>query len=270
MWPSPSKRTDAPSIVRIRKGWRHYGNLVAHFGIIFLLAGTRDFHVAQGVRGERIKLLHNGVDLQHFRPRAATGWLHGELSLPPDARLAGTIGQLVMRKGHDVLAAAALQLADVPDLYFVIVGERYSGKTEAAEYLERLMATCADPRLSGRVRFLGSRDDVADLLPELTLLVHPARQEPLGRVLLEGAASGVPVVATDVGGTREIFPDADSACLVPPGDATALAAEIRSLLADEPRRAAMSTAARRRADAAFDIRLAAAGLARHYREVLSA
>ena len=61
--------------------------------------------------------------------------------------------------------------------------------------------------------------------------MHPARQEPLGRVLLEAAAAGVAVVATDVGGTREIFPpEADAARLVPPDDADALAAAMLELL----------------------------------------
>ena len=69
------------------------------------------------------------------------------------------------------------------------------------------------------------------LLNELTLLGHAARQEPLGRVLLEAAAAGVAVVATDVGGTREIFPtEADAARLVPPDDAATLAAAMLELL----------------------------------------
>ena len=64
----------------------------------------------------------------------------------------------------------------------------------------------SQPPLAGRVHFLGNRHDVAQLLSECTALVHAARQEPLGRVLLEAAACGTAVVATDVGGTREIFP----------------------------------------------------------------
>ena len=68
--------------------------------------------------------------------------------------------------------------------------------------------------------------------------MHPARQEPLGRVLLEAAAAGVAVVATDVGGTPEIFPpDSESARLVPPDDAAALAAAMLELLDDEALRA---------------------------------
>jgi len=99
-------------------------------------------------------------------------------------------------------------------------------------------------------------------------LVHPARQEPLGRVLLEAAASGLPVVATAVGGTAEIFPPGShSAVLVPPDDPAGLAGAVLDLLADAPRRAALGAAARRRALAAFDAAGAAQRLAEHYRDI---
>jgi len=114
------------------------------------------------------------------------------------------------------------------------------------------------------------RDDVDRLLEELTLLVHPARQEPLGRVLLEAAACGVAVVATDVGGTREIFPEgAGAARLVPPDDPAAMAAAMEEVLRDAQLRSLMGAAARRRAEEACAIRQSVSGLVRHYRAVLS-
>jgi glycosyltransferase involved in cell wall biosynthesis len=124
--------------------------------------------------------------------------------------------------------------------------------------------------LRGHVHFLGVRGDVERLLNEFTLLAHPARQEPLGRVLLEAAAAGVPVVATDVGGTREIFPpEAASACLVSTDDSGALAAAIGGLLMDDDRRAAMGHVARLRAEQAFDANRAAETLACHYGELIA-
>jgi glycosyltransferase involved in cell wall biosynthesis len=85
-------------------------------------------------------------------------------------------------------------------------------------------------------------------------------------VLLEAAASGVPVVATAVGGTCEIFPPA-TARLVPPDDPGALAAAIDELLGDAALRAALAAAARRRVEAVFDIRKTAAALVAHYEAV---
>jgi glycosyltransferase involved in cell wall biosynthesis len=108
------------------------------------------------------------------------------------------------------------------------------------------------------------------VLKELTLLVHPARQEPLGRVLLEAAATGLPIVATDVGGTQEIFPlGTNSARLIEPDDAVSLADAVIELLSDERERAKMGAAARDRAEAAFGLERATRGLIEQYRQVLA-
>jgi glycosyltransferase involved in cell wall biosynthesis len=231
---------------------------------------TRVFHVEQGIDAAKCVVVYNGVDLDEFRPQAATGYLHRELGLVPAARLVATIGQVGMRKGTDVALAAATQwAAELPDVHWLVVGERTSKKGEAHELERRLHATSAEPPLAGRVHFLGTRDDVSRLLPECALLVHAARQEPLGRVLLEAAACGLAVVATDVGGTREIFPtEADGALLVPQDHPTALAAAVQAVLCDPARRRALGEAGRRRIEAAFNIHLAAARLIDLYRSVL--
>jgi glycosyltransferase involved in cell wall biosynthesis len=99
-------------------------------------------------------------------------------------------------------------------------------------------------------------------------VAHTARQEPLGRVLLESAASAKAVVATDVGGTREIFPPTiEAAHLVPPDNADTLAAAIVDLLGDRPRRTRLGNAARRRAEEVFPVSRAIARLIEHYRAV---
>jgi len=209
-------------------------------------------------------VLYNGVDLREFRPRPPTGYLHRQLGLSSDALLVGAIGQIGLRKGQDVLLRAAemLPLA-LPEVHYLIVGQRSSNKAESRQF-EASLHAAAKGALAGRVHFLGVRDDVDRLLNELTLLVHPARQEPLGRVLLEAAASGVAVVATDVGGTPEIFPSGATARLVPPDDPTALAAAMRELLLDNSLRQQLGHAARQRAEAAFSADRAAAEIAAHY------
>jgi glycosyltransferase involved in cell wall biosynthesis len=118
---------------------------------------------------------------------------------------------------------------------------------------------------------LGTCADVAPVLRECELLVHAARQEPLGRVLLEAAACGLAIVATNVGGTREIFPaEADAAILVPPDQRTALAEAVAGLFGDDERRRKLGSSARRRIEQAFDIRDAAARLIQRYQAVLTA
>ena len=172
-----------------------------------------------------------------------------------------------MRKGWDVLLDAARDvLAHVDVAAFVLVGACYSDKAETRRIEQQLVeATRVFPR---RVIWLGERNDVAKIMPELTMLAHAARQEPLGRVLLEAAASGLAIVTTDTGGTREIFPpEANAAQLVAPNDPVALAETIVALLAGDDERRRLGEAARRRAVEAFDARTTAAELLRHYREV---
>lgn len=247
-------------------------DLNRHTRLLAVSEATREAHRAQGVAAEKMYVLYNGVDLERFHPAQRSGWLHAELGLDPRRdRLVGTIGQLVLRKGQDVLAQAAAALARrFPHAHCVLVGSRYSEKDEARRYEAGLREAFAAAGLARQAHFLGTRGDVARLLIELDVLAHPARQEPLGRVLLEAAASGVAVVASDVGGTREVFPEGcGAAVLVRADDAAALALAVGELLDNPARCQQMGAAARRRAEEAFGAKAAAAGLARHWAEVLA-
>jgi glycosyltransferase involved in cell wall biosynthesis len=238
---------------------------------------TREFHVRAGVDAAITHVLHNGVCLREFRPRPNTGWLHDELGLPRHARLVATIGQIGVRKGLDLLLRAAQTVVTAcTDVFFLIFGERQSGKTEAIAFERQLRRTAAAGPLAGRVLFLGRRDNVAAIFNELTLLVHPARQEPFGRVLLEAAGSAVGVVATDVGGTREVF-GADrspaiarqhGAILVPPEDDSALAKAVLQILQSPDSAAHLGAAARRWAERSLDVRGTVRQLLAHYDAVL--
>jgi len=259
-----------PSLVHLRDivtlSAQAAADLNCHARLLAVSHATRDFHVAGGLDAERIHVLYNGVDLEQFRPRPPTGYLHRELGIPDGSPLIGVIGQLALRKGQDVLLRVAGLLAErLPNVHYLIVGTRHSNKDESRRFEDGLRAAALGSP-AGRVHFLGVRGDVERLLNELALLVHPARQEPLGRVLLEAAAAGAAVVATDVGGTREIFPThCDAARLVPPDDADALAAAILELLGSDSLRRRLAAAARRRAEEQFDVRAAVGGLLEHYR-----
>lgn len=237
--------------------------------LIAVSDATREFHLAQGLDADRVVVVRNGLDLERFQPRPATGWLHDELKLPRSVKLLATIGQIGLRKGQDVLAAAApVIVRKHSDVHFVLVGERTSTKSESIVFERAIIDRFAEQGLAGRLHRLGSRDDVPSLLTEITLLVHPAHQEPFGRVLLEAAACGVPVVATNVGGTSEIVVDGETGRLVPPRDPHALALAVNELLADETARHRTSLAARSRAVREFDISRAAQLLADQWQNVL--
>lgn len=250
----------------IRLSSQAIADLNRHSRLLAVSQATRDFHIAVGLQAEKTYVVYNGVDLEEFRPRRPTGYLHREFGLPPDAQLIGSIGQIGLRKGQDVLLRAAADVAQQrPNVHYLLVGARHSGKEESRQFEHDLHAV-----LPSRVHFLGVRNDVAQLYGELTLLVHAARQEPLGRVLLEAAASGAAIIATRVGGTAEIFPDdGQAARLIPPDDPKSLGDAILELTADQALRHRLGEAARRRAEQQFDIRTAAGNLVRHYRELYS-
>ena len=221
--------------------------------LIAVSEATSAFHISQGLQPERVTVCYNGVDTDRFFPRPATGFLKRELGLEHDTRLCLTIGQIGLRKGQDILAKAATILAEQGDrnTHFLLVGERYSQKQESIDFDGALTAAFEKPALQGRLHRLGYREDIDLLMNEADLLIHPAKQEPLGRVLLEAIASGLPIVTTDVGGTSEIVQHEVSALLVPANDSIALAAAIKRALSDGNFNQTMAHAARQRALASF-------------------
>lgn len=230
---------------------------------------TKRFHVAQGLDVARTYTVYNGVDSEQFVPRPRTFQLHRELGLPEDCPLVTTIGQIGLRKGQDVLAEAAPRILErVNNVHFVIVGERNSEKKESVEYEQQLGEAFARAGISNHLHRLGYRNDVAAILTETAILVHPAKQEPLGRVLLEAAAAGTAIVATAVGGTEEILTDGVSARLVPPADAAALAAGVVELALDPRQRQRFADRARRYVVSDFSADQAAQNLCQHWRDLL--
>ena len=238
--------------------------------LLAVSAATRAYHVRQGVDPYRCQVAYNGVDLETFRPSRSSSPIRRELNLPSSARLIVAIGQLGLRKGLDVaIEAAGIVNSRVDDVHWLIVGEQTSHKREADQFVARLHALADAPACDGRVHFVGARDDVPALLSAADLLVHAARQEPLGRVLLEAGASGLPIVATDVGGTREIFPQPTQATLIPSEDVAALTSAVLTLLANPARCSALASAARQRIVTTFSARDATARLAAHYDAVVA-
>ena len=238
--------------------------------LIFVSAATRDFYLSRGIAAAKGCVVFNGVDLEKFQPRQPTGYLHRELCLPAQSLLLLAIGQIGMRKGLDVLLDA-FERVRLPQVHLMIVGKRYSEKDEAIEYEQTLLARADSPELQGNVHFLGRRDDVHLLMNEATLLVHAAREEPLGRVLLEACASGLPVIATDVGGTAEIFPAGkDGAVLVPKDNAELMSQAMLELTLDEPRLRVLAQNARTRATECFDAGKNSIRLAQIYENMLKA
>jgi len=209
------------------------------------------------------------VDASRFVHNAADPSLRDELQLPSDAYLVATIGQICLRKAQDMFAkAAALVGPRVPKAHFLLIGERYSEKTESALYDEGLNFEFAMAGLKHRFHRLGYRSDIERLLPQLDLVVHCARQEPFGRVLLEAAAAGAPIITTRVGGTEEMLVDGESAVLVSPDEPQQLADEIVRLSNDITGCQQLGAAARAQVVSRFSLEQSARGLAEVWRHAL--
>ena len=196
---------------------------------------AKRFFTEAGIPDSKINVVHNGVNQKRFCHREPTGVIHRELGLPNDARFLLSVGQLGMRKGVDDSLEVFSRIArEFPHLHMLVVGERHSEKAEAVEYENRLHSIANRKELLGRVHFLGRRNDIPRLMNESEILLHLAHQEPLGRVLLEAAASECCVLATNVGGTTEIFPLLEYAqILVSDSSPKCAAIALRDLLRDD-------------------------------------
>lgn len=199
-----------------------------------------------GIDPQRISVIRSAVDLEAFAASAERARLEEEFGIGAAATAVAAVGQLIPRKGHRyLLDAAAVLLPDLPDLKVVIFG-RGDGKDGLVEQAERL-------GLGPAVQFAGYRQDLDEYLAAFDLCVHPALREGLGVAMLKAAAAGLPVVAFDVAGSREVVKKGETGILVAPKDVAALAKAIRRLAGDESLRHRLGEAARRRMQDKFSI-----------------
>lgn len=187
------------------------------------------------------------TDRVHYLPNFAPdfkkdlpGALPAMLPTPPGAPVLLALGRLHRNKAFDVLIRA---LPLLPGVHAVIAGE--GPERPALEALARRL------EVTGRVHLLGWRTDQASLLAAASMLICPSRHEPLGNVIIEAFAAGVPVIAADASGPVELITPGRDGLLVPKEDAGALAGQIRVLLEDPHLAQGLGTAGRARYEATF-------------------
>jgi glycosyltransferase involved in cell wall biosynthesis len=236
-----------------------------------LVQNPEDFRVLArlGVPRDKLVLLGNGVDLQRFRPAAheqLRRQARAALGVDVDAVVVGTVARLVWQKGfHELFAAAERLRKTHPDVIFVVVGGTDADKADAISS-DQLAA--AGRR--GHIVFAGNRDDMEHVYPGFDLFVLPSHREGFPRSAMEAAASGLPVIATDIRGCRQVVSHRQSGLLVPLHDPVRLAAAIEELVRDPVLRRQMGAAGRRKAEAEFDDRHVVATSLRAYERVLAA
>ncbi|MGP4725507.1 glycosyltransferase family 4 protein [Agrobacterium deltaense] len=182
--------------------------------------------IEAGGEADKVRIVYNGFDPAKARLHepGVTARLRAELGLGPQP-LVGLFGRLSEWKGQHVFLDA---IAAMEGVQAVIVGGALFGQ-EAYEARVRKQASRLG--LEGRVRFLGFRPDVPELMAAMDVVAHTSIvAEPFGRVVVEAMMCGRPVVATRGGGVTEIIRDGETGLLVPPGDASALASAIGCVL----------------------------------------
>jgi len=199
------------------------------------VAGQFSRYVSRSVP---INVVYNIVDLDRFRPENQGP---ADLDKTPNEIWYGIIGAVTPLKGHDIfLSAAEKVLHRLPNAVFVIVGENHYRTEANLNYQQSLEHKVETSSLRGRVKFLGFRNDVPEILSLLDVLVQPNRgPEGLGRSVLEALASAVPVVAVDQWGPAELIRDGQTGLLFPPLDIEKLAAHMVTLGNDRSLRKTM-------------------------------
>jgi sugar transferase (PEP-CTERM/EpsH1 system associated) len=198
-----------------------------------------------GFPADGIRTIRNGVDLSRFQQRSQSD-ARQLLGLDPTEFVVGTVGRLVPVKNQAMLldAAAALQRRNVR-VTTVIVGD--------GPLTQELQSRAAALGIAPSVRLLGERPDVERVLGAFDVFALTSVSEGLSNTIQEAMASGLPVVATRVGGADELVDHDRTGVLVPSNDPIALANALESLLVAPERRLTMARAARTRAQSEFSL-----------------
>ena len=217
--------------------------------VIAVSRATREFHCRYNLcSSQNITVIPCFVDSQRFSKAASESrrLTRQEYGIEWDQPLIGVVGHVCKRKGliHLVKALPAIQAA-VPQVRVLIVG------TEERSYGDAVRDCARELGVSRTLIWAGHRIDVERVLSALDLFVLPSLEEQIPLAILEAMASGLPVVATTVGGIPECVRDGVEGWLVPPAAPRPLASAVVRLLQDESMRLRMGQAGQRRAREEF-------------------
>ncbi len=187
----------------------------------------KDYIELSIIQPERIDIIHSGVDIDRYlATQVNIENKKRSIGLNSKSLIVGTVGWLLPIKGPMHLLNAMIKIwQSLSDVQLVYVGK---GDQE-----EALKQQAMKMGVSDKVKYLGWRDDVHELMPLFDLFALPSMNEGMGRVLVEAMAAGKAVVASNVGGIPDLVHHGQNGFLVEPGDVAGLSAAIEKLLADQ-------------------------------------
>jgi glycosyltransferase involved in cell wall biosynthesis len=205
-----------------RWAWRAVSTACKHvtfFGVSD--AASRAWIRYSGCAPDRIITVHNAINQRFFAECASrVGMLRTELSCSKSERIILCAGRIMPLKAQDVVIEAIAPLLKKHQLRLVLVGRADCDGGEDSGFLNRIKRMASESG-SSRIHFLGARHDMREIMSDADLLVHVPRGEAFGLVIAEALATGIPVIASRVGGIPEVLAETDS-ILVPEGDAHVL------------------------------------------------
>ena len=216
---------------------------------------------------ERVTVVNNGLEMARYDAALAArdGSLRQSLGLADDAVIVVAAGRVTEDKGFDLLIEAAGQLFPAhPKSIFLLCGP-----VDSPDYQSALLKRIDQLGLKDRVRLLGRRDDLPNVMAQSDVFVLSSRREGHPYVLLEAMACNLPAVATRCGGVDETVVEGETGFVVPIGSAPALAERLAPLLADAGLRTRMGQAAGLRVREHFTAKQTAQGLFDMYKRMLA-
>ncbi|REK08267.1 MAG: glycosyltransferase [Planctomycetota bacterium] len=222
--------------------------------------GVERFYRQQGIAGDKLRLIYNGIAAAPPSTISHDA-LCAELGLPAGVHLIGAVGRLWHQKRiKDLIWAADLLKVIRDDTHLLLIGDG-----PLRDDLEHFRDKCV---IADKVHFLGIRDDVMRLMPHFDLLWLASSFEGLPNVVMEAMSAAVPVVATDIEGTRELVEHGQTGFLVSVGDRAALARYAHKILEDRELRDRLGQAGRDRVLHDFSVEKMVGAHAALYRELL--
>ena len=210
-------------------------------------SGVQEFYAAKGIPANKFQIIPNGVALPAANQRPLTREeLVAELKLPPEAKLIAAVGRLWPQKRlKDLIWGADLVKCVRDDVHLLIIGDG-----PQRWRLERFSELC---EITDKVHFLGERADVPRILPACECLWLGSGYEGQSNAILEAMAAGIPVVATDIAGNRDLVVPNETGLLVAAGDRADFARQTLRILSEEGLKQQLGTAGRARIAAEFSI-----------------
>jgi glycosyltransferase involved in cell wall biosynthesis len=217
------------------------------------------------VSANKAEVVMNGIPLDRYVVAQASsrGAARELLGIDADAFVFGSVGRLVRVKNHQLLLAAAASMCrSDARVKIVLLGN--------GELRDALARQADELGIAKSVLLLGERADIPKVLPAFDIFVMPSRSEGHSIALLEAAATGLPVIATNVGGNPEIVQNGVTGALVPSEDEAAMRGAMERLQADAPARIALASKARLWAEQTISVAAMSGSYERIYREVCAA